>query len=205
MNRYAPPTRILLISHAATREQREGRFPMDEAVDPETLLKLSTSAWSLPAFEQVWTAPEQRTRQTAAVLGLKADVQHELRDCSYGAWAGSSLEEVNEHHSAELSSWLSDVTAAPHGGESFENVMQRTARWLDALRGHGPAIAVTHASVIRAAVVHALGAPREALRRVEISPLTVTDLRQSGQSWQLRSAGVPLALASAELRRQDDL
>jgi len=56
----------------------------------------------------------------------------------------------------------------------------------------GHTLAITHASIIRAAVLHILGAPFEAYWRIDIAPLTLTDLRKDQGRWLLRATGVPL-------------
>ena len=190
MNTYAPPTRITLISHPATREQRNGIFPHDEPLDAKALAMLSAVAWKPPRSSRILTAPELRTRQTANTLGMSAVEAPELRDCDFGRWRGQSLETLDPE---EIAKWLTDINAAPHGGESFHSLMTRVGRWLDGQRDTGHVVAITHASVIRAAVVHALGlTPNQAFLRVEVAPMTVTDLRLTGGSWRVRSVGVPL-------------
>jgi broad specificity phosphatase PhoE len=187
---YAPPTRLTLINHPATREQKAGIFPCDESLDSQALAELASVAWKPAGTNRVLAAPELRTRQTAAALGLAATEVLELRDCDFGCWAGRSLESLQPD---ELSEWLSDITVAPHGGESFQDLMTRVGNWLDDQRNTGPIIAVTHASVIRAAVVHALQlSPNQAFLRIEVEPMTMTDLRLTGDSWRVRSVGVPL-------------
>jgi broad specificity phosphatase PhoE len=54
------------------------------------------------------------------------------------------------------------------------------------------AIAVTHPSVIRAAIVHALRIPAQAFWRFDIAPLTLTDLRFSRNTWTLRCVSCAL-------------
>ncbi|MFM0730020.1 histidine phosphatase family protein [Paraburkholderia sediminicola] len=44
-------------------------------------------------------------------------------------------------------------------------------------------VAVTHASVIRAAIVHALGASPAVFPRIEIAPLSMVELRRSRRGW----------------------
>jgi len=51
---------------------------------------------------------------------------------------------------------------------------------------------VTHPMVIRAAVVHCLRSGPGAFRRIDIEPLSVTDLRRYKNDWTLRSIGVPM-------------
>lgn len=199
MSRYARPTRITLISHPATREQKAGIFPRDESLDAQTLVELAAIAWKPTGSSRILTSPEKRTRETAAALGLTAIEAPELRDCDFGRWRGRSLETLQMGEMPELSQWLNDVNAAPHGGESFYNLMTRVGRWLDAQQDAGPVAVVTHASIVRAAIVCALGAaPNEAFLRIEVAPMTVTDIRGTGAGWRVRSVGVPLRDAPTE-------
>jgi broad specificity phosphatase PhoE len=195
MSPHASPTRIILISHPATREQKAGFFPSDEPLDEEGMIQLASLSWKAPREARILIAPEQRTRQTAEAFGLSGIQASELSDCDYGRWRGLSLETLQKGELAGLSEWLSDTTTAPHGGESFERLMIRIGSWLDMQRNLGPVVAVTHASVIRAAVITALlTSPHQAFLRIEIGPLTITDIRLTGGSWRVRSVGVPLII-----------
>ena len=74
-----------------------------------------------------------------------------LRDCDYGRWTGRSFDEVQALEPEALADWIKDPSATPHGGESVVAVMARVS-WLDKqLTIPGVILAVTHASVIRAA------------------------------------------------------
>jgi broad specificity phosphatase PhoE len=192
-DRIAVPGRITFITHAATREQKSGIFPAGEVLEEATVENLTTLRWESPKVLRVWASPEVRVQQTAIALGLNAVEAHELRECDFGAWAGRSLEQIYSEDSAGTSLWLADLGAAPHGGESYRQLIGRAGAWLDEQQGTGHAIVVTHASVVRAAILHALNVPEEAFRRIEVAPLTATDLRWNGKGWHLRSAGVSLA------------
>jgi broad specificity phosphatase PhoE len=112
-----------------------------------------------------------------------------LRDCDYGHWCGRKLTDIQAAHPAELAAWLSDPGAAPHGGESLLALMQRVSDWMaDRLHDDGHTIAVTHAAVIRAAVIDALGAPSQSFWRIDAEPLSVVDLRSDKRRWVLRAA-----------------
>jgi broad specificity phosphatase PhoE len=50
-------------------------------------------------------------------------------------------------------------------------------------------IAVTHASIIRAAVIHAIDAMPRSFRRIDIAPLSLTALRRNNGRWSLGSVG----------------
>lgn len=193
MSQYAPPTRITLICHPATPQQKVGVFPADEQLDTKTLEQLSTVVWNVPKSALIFAAPEQRTRQTAEALRLNATDAPELRECDFGHWRGTDLESIQAKDPAGLSHWLSDITAAPHQGESFYNLVTRVSRWLESQRSAGRVVAVTHASIVRAAIVHALRvSPHDTFQRIEIAPLTMTEIRLSGADWRVRSVGVPL-------------
>ena len=110
-----------------------------------------------------------------------------------GAWAGRTLAEVHEADPEGVSAWLTDADACPHGGESLAALLLRVGGWLDAqaeLDGRG--IAVTHAGVVKAAVVHALGAPPPAFWRVDVTPLALTELHAHDGRWTVArvNAGV---------------
>jgi broad specificity phosphatase PhoE len=195
MSQYAPPTRITFLCHPATLQQKAGVFPTDEPLDASSLEQLAVIAWNVPKGALVLTAPERRTRQTAEALKLNATEAPELRECDFGHWRGTDLESLQATDPAGLSGWLSDITAAPHQGESFYNLVTRVSRWLDAQHNVGHVIAVTHASVVRAAIIHALQAPpHEAFQCLEIAPLTLTEIRLSKDRWRVRSVGVPLIM-----------
>jgi broad specificity phosphatase PhoE len=150
-------------------------------------------AASVPRAECVWTSPELRARQTAEALGLDATAQPALRECDYGRWKGCAFADVLARDPDGISAWLQDAAATPHGGESLSSLMQRVAQWLDAEHAADrKAVVITHASIIRAAIVHALAAPPQSFRRIDIVPLSVTRLSGAHGRWNLASAGCVL-------------
>ncbi len=186
---HTPATRITFISHAATAAVRRAAFPLDEGLEESACEAIAGLGWVAPRAQRIFAGPELRTRQTADALGLKYVVEPELRDCDYGRWRGLAMDEVEPE---SLMAWLTDAEAAPHGGESVAAVMERTRLWLEAQQGAGHGVAVTHPAVIRAAVVCAMGAPVEAFWRVDVAPLSLTDLRWNGRVWTVRAVGCSL-------------
>ena len=86
--------------------------------------------------------------------------------------------------------WLRNPDSAPHGGESLIDLMRRVAGWLDAqAAAPGVALAVTHASVIRAAVVHAIDAGPRSFWRIDVAPLSLARLNGDAGRWTLASIG----------------
>ncbi|WP_260736538.1 histidine phosphatase family protein [Tunturiibacter lichenicola] len=185
-------TRLTLISHAATPAQRRAAFPLDEPLEQQQISKIALLGWTAPKANKILSAPELRTQQTALALGLTASVAIELRDCDYGDWQGHELCSLQAQDPEGVAAWLADPAAAPHGGESIANLIDRVGCWLDQLKEDGHTIAITHPAVIRGAVVHVLNAPLHSFWRVDIAPLTLTDLRFNGRVWTLRSCASPL-------------
>ncbi len=77
-------------------------------------------------------------------------------------------------------------------------LIDRAGDWLDSLderheRGGSTYItAITHASVIRAVIIRALEAAPASFWRIDIGPLTRTDLHGRDGIWTLRMANVPV-------------
>jgi broad specificity phosphatase PhoE len=123
-------------------------------------------------------------------MKLDATPEPMLRECDYGRWAGRTLADVQAEEPQAIAEWLQAPDAAPHGGESVQDVLLRVAQWLDTQNGaSGLTVVVTHASVIRAAIVHALEAGPRSFWRIDVSPLSVTRLNGDGGRWTLASIG----------------
>jgi broad specificity phosphatase PhoE len=182
-------SRITFISHASTSAIRRAAFPSDEPLEDGEFGKLQQIKWNAPKADRILCGPELRTRQTAEGLGLEASSADELRDCDYGSWRGRELSEIQLSNPGNLELWLTDPNTIPHGGESIAHVIDRTRHWLDISRDAGHVIAVTHPAIIRGAILHALAAPAQAFWRIDIAPVTLTDLRFGGRSWTVRAVG----------------
>lgn len=182
--------RVTLIAAAATSTVRRAAFPGDAAMDSGGMRRARLSAGLVAGGKRVLISPAVAARQTAEALGLVGETVPALSDCDYGRWAGRSLEAVGSAEPEALAAWLEDEAAAPHGGESHRQLKARVAQWLDgvaALGGH--TIAVTHAAVIRAAIVHAIEAGPRSFWRIDIAPLSQTLLTHSHDRWRLRGIG----------------
>jgi broad specificity phosphatase PhoE len=179
-----------LICHGTTAATRASAFPLDEPLEDggaERARMLSPTLWR---WDRALTSPALGARQTAEALSLNAGVHPAVRDCDYGHWRGRKLADIQAAHPAEVATWLSDPEAAPHGGESLLALMQRVSDWLaDRLHDDGHTIAVTHAAVIRAAVIGVLRAPAQSFWRIDVAPMSVVDLRSDKRRWVLRIPG----------------
>ena len=182
-------TRLLLVSHAPTAAMRAGRFPADDPLADRGRadIRAAQTRLSIPDDATAFVSPAICARETALALGLTATVAAGLADLDYGQWHGRRLADLATEAPQDLAIWTRDPEAAPHGGESFSQLVKRVGQWLDAQSG-APGetrnmVGVTHAPVIRAAIVHALGASSAIFPRIEIAPLSIVELRHSRRGW----------------------
>ncbi len=102
-----------------------------------------------------------------------------------GTWTGRPW------HELDLESWRADPSYNAHGGESLIALLARVRALLDEWHTRpGRVAAVTHAAVIKAAVVHALRAPIEAMWQLTWAPSALTGqvavvCRRSGSGRQV--------------------
>jgi broad specificity phosphatase PhoE len=181
--------RLVLIRHASTSAVRRAAFPLDEPLDDAGRAAAARLAGRLGRGEAL-CSPALRALQTARAAALEAAVEPALRECDFGAWAGSTLAEIHGRDPRGACAWMTDPHARPHGGETLAGLLARVGRWLERQAGEdGRAIAVTHAGVVKAAVVHALGAPAEAFWRVDVAPLAATELHARDGRWTVMRLG----------------
>lgn len=173
--------------HAPTSATRGFAFPVDEPLDDRGRADAARLAVAVPPRFAVLCSPARRCVQTAAAAGLQAPtLDPALAECDFGRWGGQALENVAAGDPAAVSAWMTDPGARPHGGESHAAFAARVAAWLDGQAAlDGGAVAITHGGVVRAAVVHALGAPLEAFWKVDAAPLAITELHASDGRWMV--------------------
>jgi broad specificity phosphatase PhoE len=180
--------RLLLVCHAGTAAMRGAAFPADEPIDAAGAAKAAALARRLPRADRAWTSPALRARQTASALGLDAVVEPALRDQDYGRWRGRPMADIEAEEPLALAAWLADPATAPHGGEDFSSLGARVGAWLDHRRdGTGRLVAVTHAAVIRAAIIHAIEASARSFGHIDVAPLSLTELGCTAGRWRLRA------------------
>ncbi|WP_427919156.1 histidine phosphatase family protein [Streptomyces sp. cg40] len=179
-------SRITLISPALNRSLREARFDDGSPLDPSGRARAESAAGSLGAADRVLVSPTARCRETASALGLTAVPEPELAGLGMGRWRGLTLDDVMATEPDAVLSWLSDPDAAPHGGESVRALCERAAGWLEAAAFEGRTLAVVEQELVRALAVTVLGAPGPAFWRLDVPPLTATDLSGQSGRWNLR-------------------
>ncbi|MGI5272466.1 histidine phosphatase family protein [Nonomuraea sp. CA-218870] len=191
--------RLVLIAHASTSATRRAAFAADESLSHAGRSSAKAALGALRRIRQASRGPEARCEQTSTALGLTAQLDLRLRDLDCGSWRGRSLEEVQAEDPGGLVAWLTDPGAAPHGGETIDELLERVSAWRDALPHEpGRVAAITHPAVIRAVVLHTLGAPATAFWNLDVPPLSQTWLSWNGGKWRLRETGHPLTGRGAD-------
>ncbi|GLX50445.1 phosphoglycerate mutase [Streptomyces hygroscopicus subsp. hygroscopicus] len=186
-------SRVLLVSPAIGASLRQARFDDGGPLDAGGAARVRAAAGGLPAVARVFVSPGARCRETAAALGLEGVPVPELAGLDVGRWTGRTLEEVGAAEPEAVGRWLADPGCAPHGGESVRDLCARVAARLEGLRRlEGRTLAVVEPEVVRAAAVTALDLPDTAFWRLDVPPLTVTELSGRAGRWNLR-LGRPLA------------
>jgi ribonuclease H / adenosylcobalamin/alpha-ribazole phosphatase len=206
-----PPATFVLLRHGETpltpSKVFSGSGGGDPALSEVGRAQAARTAEALAArgtVQAIVSSPLKRCRETAGAaadrLGLPVAVDDDLRETDFGAWEGLTFGQVREEHPDDLTAWLADPAARPTGGgESFLAVAERVERARDRLLARyagRTVLVVTHVTPIKTLVRLALGAPPEALFRMELSAaaLSVVAYFQDG------NASVRLLNETAHLR-----
>jgi broad specificity phosphatase PhoE/ribonuclease HI len=186
----AKPTTLVLVRHGVTDHTvaklfSGGLASANPSLNDEGRAQArATGEWLAPlsgTFDALVSSPVRRTRETAEILAQFFDLAIEeepgIAEMEFGTWDGMSFTEVHEKSPDEMSSWLGDLESAPHGGESFRAVEKRVLEGRDrivASYAEQTVVAVSHVTPIKTLVADALGAPLDAVYRMELAPASVT-------------------------------
>ncbi|MGW1724596.1 bifunctional RNase H/acid phosphatase [Streptomyces sp. NPDC002306] len=183
------PATFVLLRHGETPLTPQKRFsgsgggdPSLSAVGREQAERVAAALARRGTIQAIVASPLARTRETAgavaARLGLEVTVDDGLRETDFGAWEGLTFGEVRERHPADLNAWLADPEAEPTGGgESFAATAVRIAATRDRLvaaYAGRTVLLVSHVTPIKTFLRLALGAPPEALFRMELSAASLS-------------------------------
>lgn len=183
------PATFVLLRHGETALTPQKRFSGSGGSDPELSAagrrQAAAVAEALAArgtVQTVISSPLRRCRETARTvadrLGLTVTVEEGLREVDFGAWEGLTFAEVQERFPDDLQAWLDSPKAAPTGGgESFTSATRRISATRDRLlAAHAgrTVLLVTHVTPVKILVRLALGAPPEALFRMELSAASLS-------------------------------
>ncbi len=142
-----------------------------------------------------------RTEQTAAATARAAGHPRPplqrlpaLNEQHFGEWQGRPVAEVYGRHGHADGFWLAPATTRPPGGESFEEVVARVARAVEALAREyeGERLCLfAHGGPIRAALALALGLDPAAALAFRIDNCSITRLDRIGPAWRVECVNRP--------------
>jgi broad specificity phosphatase PhoE len=180
-------TRLTFLCAAATASSRTGAFPtIDDPLDDGGRRKAMAFDCRQHGVDLVVSSPSRSAVETADALGLAARIEPLVADLNFGAWAGRTLTDLAERAPDRLGEWLADPTRPVPDGESLDDLVRRVGGWIDDQADAGAAtLIITHASVMRAALSHALAIPPAYAIRIDVAPLTTLRLSYNGQ-WRLQ-------------------
>jgi probable phosphoglycerate mutase len=131
-------------------------------------------------LDAVYASPLERCRETAAPLararGLGVAVRRGLIETGYGEWSGRSLAQLRRTRIWRTAMRTPSAIRFP-GGESLLEVQARTVAAVEEIAARHANVAVaivSHADPIRLFLLHAAGAPLDALHRWHLDPASVS-------------------------------
>jgi probable phosphoglycerate mutase len=180
-------TIFLLIRHGHTDAIGQRRVGRRRGVGLTQIGRLQAARLAARLREQpiasIYSSPLERAVQTAEPLARAFDLPvrtcDALLEVDFGQWTGLTFDELDER--ADWRRFNSERASAPvPGGETALAVQTRIVRALTRLRARHPSqtiAAISHADVIRAAILHFAALPLDLFHRFEIDPASVTALR----------------------------
>jgi probable phosphoglycerate mutase len=184
------PTRLLLLRHGMTPLTGEKRFSGlggDPELIADGLAQAKAAARRLAGdprygrIDAIIASPLRRAQQTALAVadatGLELRLEAGFRELDFGAFEGLTFAEARERYPQELADFLSSSKIAAPGGESVEQVAARAAVARDRTIVRFPrktVLIVTHVTPIKTLICQALGAPLEAVQRMELTPASLS-------------------------------
>ena len=131
-------------------------------------------------LDAVYSSPLERSHQTAAPLAADRNLElvtlDALTEVDFGDWTGLTFDELDRLPAWHLFNARRSIAPVPNG-EPAAQVQARILGVLDQLakrHAGGTFAVVSHADVIRAAVLHYAAIPLDDFGRIQIDPASVT-------------------------------
>jgi probable phosphoglycerate mutase len=130
----------------------------------------------------VQSSPRERARDTASPIAERARVPLEITpgidEIDFGAWMGRTFEDLaGDPRWQEWNATRS--TARAPSGESMSQAQSRVVAHISQVRAAYPdrrVALVSHSDIIKAAILHFLGASLDMIGRLEVSPASISTL-----------------------------
>ena len=180
----APLTTILLIRHGhtdAVGTRLVSRSPgIHLSAEGERQAALVRDRLAPMRLDAIYASPLERAMETARAVAephaMAVRVDEGLNEIEFGDWTGLTFKELSAR--ADWQAFINRrASATVPNGEAAPEVQRRIVATLDQLRVRHPGgtiAAVSHADVIRNAVLHAAGVSIDCWYRFEIAPASIT-------------------------------
>ncbi len=162
-------------------------------------------------FDEVAISPLQRCRETIdpwlTSTGAKSRivVDDSISEVDYGSWSGKTLSSLRRKAQWKVVQDFPSQMIFP-GGESLLEMQGRALSGfyrLNAVKGKGPRLIVSHGDVIKSIVAHCLGMHLDQFQRLVIEPASLTIIdTDSGTSRLVRFNDAKGFLTSEESKNQ---
>lgn len=188
MNSPAQQRAIILARHGRTLWNLEGRYQgqSDSALCAAGLEECENMAERLAGLgiTSIYASPLIRARVTAQIIAARLQisaVQHDQRlaEIHFGEWEGLTQGEVRQRWPALLRTWKStpDAVRFP-GGETLAEARARLRSFLLDMASQNttppaPTLVVTHAGLIRLAILDARRKDATSFRQLPVAPASI--------------------------------
>ncbi len=164
---------------------------MDPPLSPEGVRQVAQIAGGIApgSLQLVWSSPLQRARALAEAMaqsaGCSVVIDERLTEMAMGVWEGLHRQEIEAQYPDLYAAWYQrpDTVQFP-GGERLRDVSDRMVSFLDDAFSSGApsrAAVVSHDSVVRIAVMKALGLGLDRLHAFRMRNGSVSVLH--GHAW----------------------
>lgn len=167
---------IWLVRHGETAWSRDGRHtgrtdvPLTDHGRDQA--RAAAQALGAHAFALVLSSPLRRATETAAILGVAAEVRDDLREVDYGDAEGRTTADLR----VERPGWTLWADGAP-GGETVDAAGVRADRVLDEARAaDGDVLLVAHGHLLRILAARWLAQPAAFGAHLRLDTATVSVL-----------------------------
>jgi broad specificity phosphatase PhoE len=167
-----PVTTLLFVRHGETDWNRDGRWQghSDTQLNDAGREQARLVAGELGGVDVIYSSDLARARETADIIaaqlgGLEVNVDHRLRERSFGAWEGRTAPEIEADFAEQHARWLAGKGAGADDAEPFDAFGARVRGFLEDLLARHPeetVLIVAHGGSIR--VIHALASGLDYVR-----------------------------------------
>jgi probable phosphoglycerate mutase len=189
-------TRIVMVRHGVTDFTTAGKLDGRGGPDPSLNLDGRRQASAAGArvralvegnAARVMTSSMHRAIETGAaiagLLGVRAQIDADWDEQSFGDWEGKSVGFLAASHPQELRSFREDPHYSRPGGEAHVVLQTRVLAAFDrAVSAGGTVVVVSHRKPIVTVLSHVLGIPHDRIWTMDTAPasLTCVEVRADG-------------------------